>query len=113
MIEEGKAPCTRCGVMRHAQYNDNRTGLCKDCAAGRHDGPRRDHTWMDDAACTTVDPDIFFPDTSNGWRPLHQARQVCASCPVQVMCVADAPPWDEYSIRGGMTANERRRKAAA
>jgi hypothetical protein len=65
-------------------------------------------TWRDDAACTQVDPELFFPDEETGWRPQAHARRVCATCPVQRECLADAPAWDRYSIRAGMTGRARR-----
>jgi hypothetical protein len=65
---------------------------------------------MDDAACATVDPEIFFPDGDDAWFPTRQAKLVCASCPAIKACAADTPVWDRFSIRAGMTATERRRK---
>lgn len=73
-------------------------------------------TWEEDAACATVDPAIFFPEKSVGWRPTEMARKVCATCPVRAECLADSPTWDQFSVRGGLTATERsalRAKAAA
>jgi WhiB family redox-sensing transcriptional regulator len=69
--------------------------------------------WRNDAACTQVDPELFFPSEDEKWRPTRSAQQVCASCPVAAQCLADAPVWDRWSIRGGITARERLRKAVA
>lgn len=113
MNEDGKTPCIRCGIPRFVQYTGNRTGLCVDCKAGRFDGGRVDRSWQDDAACLTVDPEVFFPEAEDGWQPTREAKRICASCPVRGACAADTPAWDRHSIRAGMTATERRRKAAA
>jgi hypothetical protein len=69
----------------------------------------KERDWMTDAACTTVSPEIFFPDPTVGWAPNKHAAQVCASCPVQRQCLEDAPTWDQWSIRAGMTATARAR----
>jgi hypothetical protein len=69
--------------------------------------------WRNDAACTQVDPELFFPSETDNWRPTRSAQQVCASCPVVAQCLVDAPVWDRWSIRGGITAGERLRKAVA
>jgi WhiB family redox-sensing transcriptional regulator len=65
---------------------------------------------MDDAACATTDPDAFFPEAGES---TTRAKAVCASCPVRRQCLADAPTWDRFSIRGGLSATERRKKTAA
>jgi hypothetical protein len=113
MIDDGMVPCERCGVPRVARVGSNRSGFCRDCKAG-HDN--RDHAyrgWMDDAACTQVDPELFFPTEEDLWRPTRDAKKICASCPVRDLCLADTPAWDRWSIRGGITARERLRKAVA
>jgi WhiB family redox-sensing transcriptional regulator len=68
-----------------------------------------DPRWRERAACATVDPELFFPDELNGWRPQEKAKRICATCPVQRECLADAPTWDTFSVRGGLTAVNRRR----
>ncbi len=69
--------------------------------------------WRQRAACARpgIDPDVFFPLKGGSAR---RARRICASCPVQVPCLADAlatSPWDDVSggIRAGTTARERER----
>lgn len=73
--------------------------------------------WLDEAACTTVDPEIFFRDGESGWNQYTDAARVCASCPVRAQCyAAGVAEGDEDSFRAGLTPNQRkklRRKAAA
>jgi WhiB family redox-sensing transcriptional regulator len=73
--------------------------------------------WQDDAACANTDPEFWFPtegdDESGPWRPTREAKRICAGCSVQRQCLADTPVWDRFSIRGGMTATERRRRKVA
>jgi WhiB family redox-sensing transcriptional regulator len=110
-----KVPCDRCGIPRTVNEGGARSNFCRDCKAGYSD-THADREWMADAACAQVDPAIFFPDPAAGWVPTRHALEVCASCPVRALCLADAPAWDRHSIRGGKTATERaraRRKAAA
>jgi WhiB family redox-sensing transcriptional regulator len=107
-------PCPRCGLVRTIFQGKsmNRSGYCMDCKTQRgQDTVSR--TWMDDAACTTVDPELFFPSEEDEWRPTRDAKEICASCPVRDLCLADTPAWDRWSIRAGQTATERRRKAVA
>jgi WhiB family redox-sensing transcriptional regulator len=109
-----KLPCPRCGLVRTVFQGKsmNRSGYCMDCKTQRgQDTVSR--TWMDDAACATVDPDLFFPDEESQWRPTRDAKEICASCPVRDLCLADTPAWDRWSVRGGKTATERRSRAAA
>jgi WhiB family redox-sensing transcriptional regulator len=69
--------------------------------------------WRQWAACARpgIDPEVFFPPKGGSAR---RARRICASCPVQAPCLADAlatSPWDDVhgGIRAGTTARERER----
>lgn len=104
--------CPRCGIPRQVKTDGTRTGYCQDCTHQRG-VPTTSRTWMDDAACATVDPEIFFPSMEDDWQPTRDAKKICASCPVRAKCAADTPVWDRWSIRAGETATERRRKKAA
>ncbi|MFE3206400.1 WhiB family transcriptional regulator [Embleya sp. NPDC059237] len=78
--------------------------------------------WELDAACGSQDPDLFVDDTRTTQPPgdkalpvAHRAMQVraalavCASCPVVAQCRdAAIASRDNRSIRGGMTARQRR-----
>lgn len=105
--------CKRCGQPRTAKPGPNRTGYCQDCAAGKSDTGRVNRDWIDDAACTQVDPELFFPSTEDNWQPTRDAKRICAGCPVAAQCLADTPAWDRWSVRGGTTGTERRGRNAA
>ena len=71
----------------------------------------RDRTWswIDDAACTHMDPAIFFPDARND---TALAKRICGECPVRTECLEDAltapiPPSD--GVFGGLDPQERDR----
>jgi WhiB family redox-sensing transcriptional regulator len=77
----------------------------------RSDGARREGTdWRDDALCTEVDPDIFFP-TSSGVPYL--AKQVCLACPVRQQCLDFAMSTPVEGVWGGTTVSERKARAKA
>lgn len=64
--------------------------------------------WRDLSACREVaDPEIFFPISKNETEKIAQAKAICASCPVQLRCLAIAT---DYGIYGGLTEDERRSK---
>ena len=72
-----------------------------------HDWPRPDDDWRSEAACKTR-PDLnWFP--GQGER-LTEQREVCASCPVRIDCLADALTvpgnWD-FGIWGGTSEIQR------
>lgn len=63
--------------------------------------------WEPRAACRTegVNPDWFH---SSKHRDRKSAKAVCAACPVQAACLADAVQRaDAWGIRGGLTSQER------
>lgn len=70
--------------------------------------------WEDDAACRTVDPDLFFPMGSHGHmtgREIKAAQRVCGGCPVRRECLRYAlknPAKAGPGIWGGLTAQQRR-----
>lgn len=62
--------------------------------------------WIEDAACTTTDPEIFFTENPESKRA---ARTICNGCPVKAQCLEDAlVAEDAFGIRGGLTAMERK-----
>ncbi|NMO93513.1 WhiB family transcriptional regulator [Actinomycetospora sp. TBRC 11914] len=72
--------------------------------------------WHEDAACAGMDETVFFPPTETGLlgaARVEQAKQVCAGCPVQAACLAEAmtrePPLARYGVFGGLSATERGR----
>ena len=66
--------------------------------------------WWSDAACSTADPDLFFPVSWSGpaLRQVAQAKAICARCHIQQACLGyalDAGP--VQGIWGGTTEAER------
>ena len=63
------------------------------------------------AACSTADPDLFFPISSSG-PAVHQAKRakaICARCEIRQACLdyaIDAGP--VQGVWGGTTERERR-----
>jgi WhiB family redox-sensing transcriptional regulator len=62
--------------------------------------------WRFDAACASVDPDLFFP--RRGEEGSSQAKAVCATCPVRQDCLdAAILEGERYGIWGGLNYHER------
>lgn len=77
---------------------------------GRPPGPHQ--SWMDQAACIGLDPDLFFPQTSRGILSGQEAREVCARCEVRTDCLEHALANNEqFGIWGGMSERQRRTEA--
>jgi WhiB family redox-sensing transcriptional regulator len=83
---------------------------------------RHDTDWMDDAACSGMDPDVFHPIHPHGFKgdPTHAVERarardadilaVCDRCPVMEQCRAYALRNHELEgVWGGLTEMERRR----
>jgi len=68
-------------------------------------------TWWDLAACSSADPDLFFPISASGpaLAQVMRAKAVCATCRVRPQCLqfalAEGPM---EGIWGGATEEERR-----
>jgi WhiB family redox-sensing transcriptional regulator len=60
--------------------------------------------WRDDALCTEVDPDVFFPSSSG---VPYLAKQVCLVCPVRQQCLDFAMSTPVEGVWGGTTYAER------
>lgn len=66
--------------------------------------------WREEAACGGLDTHLFFPTSEDDPVALAVARQVCASCPVQEICLEYAiESRQTVGIWGGATTRERRR----
>ncbi len=67
--------------------------------------------WVDDALCTQVDPEMFFPHSRSGAYPTRDAVAICGDCPVQDACLryvmANEKDWARDGIWGGLTATQR------
>lgn len=62
---------------------------------------------IDQAACITTDPEVFFPDPSD-LRGIATARSYCKRCPVSAECLQASLDLDaRYGIWGGLTPEER------
>lgn len=68
-------------------------------------------SWYDYAECQNTDPELFFPIGTTGpaLTRLKVAKSICASCPVQAMCLAWAMlAGIEHGVWGGTSEEERR-----
>ena len=72
--------------------------------------------WMDDAACTGADVNLFFPEPSD-LAAAKIAKAICGGCPVKADCLQFALDRHEFrdGIFGGLSPRERQklRKGAA
>lgn len=72
---------------------------------------RDDEEWMGSALCAQVDPEIFFPEKGGG---THDAKRVCAGCPVIRECGEYALKHNErFGVWGGLSERARRKIARA
>ncbi len=63
--------------------------------------------WRQRGACKGLDPDIFYPSSDE---EAEEAKGICASCPVQQVCLEHALTHRERDgVWGGLTERERRR----
>ena len=67
-------------------------------------------SWRDEASCLGYDPLWWFPAEWTKARP--EVFAICAACPVQAECLADALTWPvgvdrAGGIRGGVTVSAR------
>jgi WhiB family redox-sensing transcriptional regulator len=73
--------------------------------------PIRNPAWMDDAACTNVDPELFFPEGRDQEARIDEAKAVCASCPVLELCLVRAlDNKEQHGIWAGATSHDERRR---
>lgn len=68
-----------------------------------------DTSWREDAACSGVDSDLFFPVTDDE-EATAQAKAICETCPVKDACLSYSLATNQAAgVWGGLDANERRR----
>lgn len=66
-----------------------------------------DSAWFDDAACRSVDVEIFYSEDPAA---TSQALQLCRSCPVRESCLRTAMEQREFDgVWGGVSEAYRRR----
>jgi len=66
--------------------------------------------WLDQAACRTEHPELFFPagTTRPARSHLAKAKSVCHRCPVTERCLAWAlETGQRYGVWGGLSEDER------
>lgn len=70
--------------------------------------------WMSSGLCAETDPEEFYPERGGS---TARAKQLCASCPVQLACLTYALDNNEqWGVWGGMSVKDRAkllRKASA
>lgn len=67
--------------------------------------------WREQAACLTVDPELFFPvgNTGPAGEQIERAKSVCARCTVTELCLQYAMDTGQDSgVWGGLSEDERR-----
>jgi len=68
-----------------------------------------EHSWRSDAACTGVDPDVFFPAGEDA-ALAEKAKEICAVCPVREACLQYALSTNQTEgVWGGLSSADRRR----
>lgn len=64
-------------------------------------------SWMANARCRDMDPDIFFPSDGLG---VEAAQKICAECPVAEQCLEYALTHRiDHGVWGGASERARRR----
>ena len=102
--------CDACTDASRSYWRNYRAGRRVDALIVERRG---DTTWMDIAACRTVDADVFFPDPHPGpgvdRSSYSEARAVCDRCPVTAECLDYAlRNHEKYGMWGGTTPKQRR-----
>jgi WhiB family redox-sensing transcriptional regulator len=69
--------------------------------------PDPDRSWMSQANCLGVEPDLFFPERGES---VKEAKTVCSDCGVRRRCLEYAlVNGEKFGIWGGMSERERRK----
>lgn len=112
-------PQTACEGWRRTRLPDVllRTGQAGTAEAPRaaartiNSGREPSMDWRSQAACLTVDPELFFPvgNTGPAIAQIAEAKQVCARCDVVDTCLKWAlENGQDAGVWGGMSEDERR-----
>lgn len=75
-----------------------------------HFTPPQKHRWQDDALCTQVDPEMFFPGKGGS---TVDAKALCISCDVTMKCLEYTLKGEKggkyrFGVSGGLAERERR-----
>lgn len=76
-------------------------------------GANTDQRWRDEAKCIGAKGFIFHPEQGHSYGP---AYRYCLNCPVRNECAEDdlaRPKSDQFGMRGGLIADERKSIQAA
>jgi len=69
----------------------------------------RSENWMEEALCSQVDPDLFFPEKGAA-SDAARACRICESCPVQKQCLQFAVrTGTRWGVWGGVTERNLQR----
>lgn len=63
---------------------------------------------LEDAACSTAPPELFFPEGKRKREQELAAKMVCATCDIKQECLKAALDGNEIGIWGGTTEEERK-----
>lgn len=74
--------------------------------------------WWNNAKCRGAGVALYFgaealEKVTARRRREQKAKAVCALCPVQIECLADALKFNDDGVRGGLTRYERQQRAPA
>ena len=71
-----------------------------------HPDPTLDTSWMADAECKGMDPDLFHPGRGEDAK---KAKAICSECLVRIECLDySLANYEKVGIWGGMSERERR-----
>lgn len=107
--------------MSHTDYDPAMHRGFKDALSGTHPGAPVRLTqvqelrspamaWVDEAPCSEVDPEIFFPGQGEHAQAA-KAKAICGGCPSRRPCLEYAlgtPQAEDWGIWGGTAESERR-----
>ena len=65
----------------------------------------RERSWIKDAACRGMDPNIFFPERGAS-TDISLAKETCAECPVKEQC-REYGEMERFGFWGGVSARGR------
>jgi WhiB family redox-sensing transcriptional regulator len=108
--------------MFPASWCVNQRGTGSEGQAGTADGPRAARNrrlgcgrWWELAACSSADPELFFPVSEVGPArgQVARAKAVCADCGVRQQCLDYALTTRQlHGVWGGLTEEERQAQSA-